>query len=196
MTEFELRFQDLLRHPDWRVEPCYVWIGSSGEWASGETHQRVIHRADPALYVIPRLFRSIVSPKMRSFSSWAERRQLVKFAREVVRMGGLSAAVKARDGVADEASANRPARVDAWERLKYDVYRDGVVTRTKPAGDRPAPPKPPPSTTCRVIMPTTSNTLRITKRENFPPTPDDFIITVHDARFVISAYDLEKFRVR
>jgi hypothetical protein len=163
MTEFDLRFQDLLRHPDWRVEPCHVWIGSSGEWASGETHQRVIHRADPALYVIPRLFRSIVSPKMRSFSSWSERRQLVKFAREVVRMDGLSAAVKARDRVTDEK--------------KLD-------------------PLPRTSATCGVIMSTTSNALRITKRENFPPTQDDFIITVHDACFVLSAHDLEKFRVR
>jgi hypothetical protein len=100
---------------------------------------------------------------MRSFSSWAERRQLVKFACEVVRMDGLSAAVKVRDGVTDEKKL-------------------GPLPRT--------------STTCRVIMSTTSDTLKITKRENCSPTPDDFIITVHDARFVISAYDLEKFRVR
>lgn len=97
MTQFDLRFQDLLRHSDWRVEPCHVWIGSSGEWASGESHQRVIHRADQALYVIPRLFRSIVSPKMRSFATWHERRELVRFARQVVRLDGLSAAWKATE---------------------------------------------------------------------------------------------------
>lgn len=101
MTQFDLRFQDLLRHSDWHVEPCHVWVGSSGEWASGESHQRVIHRADPALYVIPRLFRSIVSPKLRSFATWAERRQLVKFAREVVRLDGLSAAWKVNETVDD-----------------------------------------------------------------------------------------------
>lgn len=97
MIQFDLRFQDLLRHSDWRVEPCHVWIGSSGEWSSGESHQRVIHCADPALYVIPRLFNSIISPKMRSFATWSERRQLVKFAREVVRLDGLSAAWKAKE---------------------------------------------------------------------------------------------------
>lgn len=102
MTQFDLRFQDLLRHSDWRVESCAVWPLSRQEWSGGESHQRVIHRADSALYVIPRLFNSIISPKMRSFATWSERRQLVKFAREIVRLDGLSAAWEVKE-VTEEA---------------------------------------------------------------------------------------------
>lgn len=131
MTQFDLRFQDLLRHSDWRVEPCHVWIGSSGEWASGESHQRVIHRADPALYVIPRLLNSIISPKLRSFATWTERRQLVKFAREVVRLDGLSAAWKVKETeteiAATVAVAAKETEDNRYSTRSSNRKEDGIV---------------------------------------------------------------------
>lgn len=183
LSQFDLRFQDLLRHPDWRVEPCQVWIGSSGEWYSGETHQRVIHRADPALYVIPRLFNSIVSPKMRSFSSYTERRQLVKFAREVVRFDGLMASVRVREGATSESDCNKPA---------HKVYRDGVVTRIKPSDDRKPAPNPPVNLTRAGLE---------TEPYQFHFDPDRgphgvIAFSLGSDRYVVSVLELEQFRIK
>jgi hypothetical protein len=86
LSQFDLRFQDLLRHADWEVITCDV-IGT--QIYTGQSHNEhlgVRHKRGGFRIVIKRVLPDIFDTCIIVTTTRAERKQLSKFAREVVRL--------------------------------------------------------------------------------------------------------------
>lgn len=92
MTQFELRFQDLLRHGDWEVINCAYWYGEIRTDNCARDYVGVRHRSGGFVIALRPVLSDVFDKRIRMSTTRSERKQLSKFAREVVRLNLLKSA--------------------------------------------------------------------------------------------------------